>query len=250
MISALRLSGGETVIEIGAGHGELTGPLVRACAEKNCALVAVEKDKTLTAGYLYPLQEQHKNFAVVEGDILITLKSIDAVRNGLPYKLAGNLPYYITGNLLRRISGLPHKPVLSVLMVQKEVAERIAAAPPRMNRLGASVQFWAEPRIVLFLGKEDFAPAPDVDSAIIALAAKNSFGADPECYYRMVRILFAQPRKTILNNVAAGTGTSKKETLSALKSAGVGPELRPQNLAREDILALANLFPFPKNAAP
>jgi len=159
------------------------------------------------------------------------------------YKIVGNIPYYITGKLLRVVSELPHKPERVVLLIQKEVAERICAAPPDMNRLAASVQFWAQPSIVSFVSKKDFSPPPEVDSAVIVLSTKTAFATaiDPTLYYKTVRGVFAQPRKTIINNVAAMlSGVSKKEKIAEqLRSMGIDPEDRPQNLAVEQLITLA-----------
>ena len=87
-------------------------------------------------------------------------------------KIVGNIPYYITGKLLRIISELEHKPERTVLLIQKEVALRICATPPDMNRLAASVQFWADAEIIAHVPRNDFSPAPEVDSAVVVLNAK------------------------------------------------------------------------------
>ncbi|MEK9168289.1 MAG: rRNA adenine dimethyltransferase family protein, partial [Patescibacteria group bacterium] len=119
-------------------------------------------------------------------------------------KIIGNIPYYITGYLLRILGELENKPSLIVLTIQKEVAERVCAKVGKTNLLAASVQFWAKPEIVDFISKKDFKPMPKVDSAIIRLAIRVQPLATRENadkYYQFIRILFKQPRKTIVNNL-------------------------------------------------
>jgi len=241
---ALELREGDTVVEIGPGHGELTELLLTSA--KKIAVTAIEKDRNFIA----PLQEKfateptHGAFEVIEGDALKLLK-------GMPgnYKIAGNIPYYITGKLLRVLSELPQKPERTVLLVQREVAERICAKPPAMNRLAASVQFWAEPKIIGLVPKEQFSPPPKVDSAIVLLKtivpAKKMDEADR--YYAAVRALFAQPRKTILNNLSAvrdldGKKADKRKITEDLQHLSVSPLNRPQNLSITDLSAIAKTF--------
>lgn len=168
IIEALDLKDGDTVIEIGPGHGELTDGIMNY--ESGIRVIAIEKDKNLATS----LREKflhNKNIQIIQGDVLDVLSSI--IHNSSfiiqNYKIVGNIPYYITGYLLRILGELEEKPSLIVLTVQKEVAERVCAEPPRMNLLAASVQFWAKTEIVGYISKKDFQPAPEVDSAIIKL---------------------------------------------------------------------------------
>ncbi len=229
--------------------------------------MAIEKDENL-ATYLKKKFESDSNVEIIFGDALKILPSLIEncelkIEN---YKLVGNIPYYITGKLLRTISELPEKPEISVITIQKEVAERLAAKPPRMNRLAASVQFWANPEIAFIIPRTSFQPIPEVDSATIVLKTRNplplcgtSFkkgginspfskgstrrGRDfAEPYYKTVRAVFAQPRKTILNNLSDGMDISKKETIEKLEKIGIEANLRPQNLSVEDIIKIAEVF--------
>jgi 16S rRNA (adenine1518-N6/adenine1519-N6)-dimethyltransferase len=128
-------------------------------------------------------------------------------------------------------------------MVQKEVAERIVSAPPRMNRLSAAVQFWAEPRIVRTVGRKEFSPPPEVDSAVILLRSrKNISEKNAAAFYKTVRVVFAQPRKTILNNLKQGMeneGVPPEKAMDALNVCGIDAEARPQDLGLASIEALA-----------
>src|SRR3989344_5282020 len=126
IVSALELHGGDFVIEIGPGTGALTIPLAKKCAELNCQLVAIEKDPLLA-------RELSRKMSATRG--------------------------------VGTIGELEHKPALTVLMIQKEVAERLTAKPGKMNLLAAATQIWAEIKIIAKLKPNDFSPPPKVESA-------------------------------------------------------------------------------------
>lgn len=255
IVAAVAVVDGDHIIEIGPGHGELTMPIARAARGKKCEIICIEKDRIFIQNLeLLAIKEgrnQHTHITITEGDALKLLPEIVAT---LPreeqYKIVGNIPYYITGKLLRTISALEYKPRHTVLLIQKEVAERIHAMPPEMNRLAASVQFWADAKIIAQVPRNDFSPPPDVDSAVVILKTKikpspRPAGAHPPMddalYYRAVRTIFAQPRKTLLNNLLSTTkGSAGKDALAAqLKKIGVDPGARPQDLSVEQIITIA-----------
>ncbi|MBI4034242.1 MAG: ribosomal RNA small subunit methyltransferase A [Candidatus Brennerbacteria bacterium] len=240
--ASLDLKEGDVVVEIGAGHGELTRELI---AVPNVKVIAIEKDKSL----VLKLKENFKSpeLEIVEGDALKVLPSLIRnleleIRNS-SYKVAGNIPFYITGRLLRILGdlitgGILKYTTLMVFTVQKEVAERICAAPPKMNLLAASVQFWAKPEIIGSIPKKDFSPPPEVDAVIVKLTTKYQ-QLKTENYYKLIKILFRQPRKTVLNNLAAGLKSNKKEITEKLKKLKINPEDRAQNLSVDEILKLS-----------
>lgn len=253
IVSAIAPAEGGRVIEVGPGHGELTMPLMRAAKGNGGEVICIEKDRALAE------ELRTLGVNVVEGDALALLPGIVA-RSGAEakdYKIVGNIPYYITGKLLRTMSELDEKPTRAVLLVQEEVAERMCAAPPHMNRLAASVQFWAAPHIALRVPRRDFSPPPDVDSAVIVLDAVSGAAGrrapspvDAMLYYRAVRAVFAQPRKTLLNNLAAIDNAnggvdaaqkerSKRDIAAILKNIGVDPASRPQDLDVTTLIAIA-----------
>lgn len=246
IVETLDLKSDDTIIEIGPGHGELTEEL--RIQNLEFRVIAVEKDKKL-AENLKEKFAHDENIKIIEADILKILPQIPKsyVLNSKSYKIVGNIPYYITGHLLRIVSELKNKPSLIVLTVQKEVAERICAEPPKMNLLAASVQFWAEPKIIDYISKKDFRPQPKVDSAIIKLKSitvsmrphEKCYEIGAEEYYKLIKILFKQPRKTIVNNLE-GTGKSKNEIMEILEKLRINPGDRPQNLTIEQIKRLAN----------
>lgn len=242
IVAALELKNGDTIIEIGPGHGEITKELVSRIQKLEARIIAVEKDERLAEKLRDKMDTYGYSVDIVTGDALKVLPVITKSYNlkAKSYKIVGNIPYYITGFLLRTIGELKNKPKLTVLTIQKEVAERIVAKPPRMNLLAASVQFWAEPKIVGIIPKTDFSPQPKVDSAIIRLGARGKRQAtrdnkeETEKYYRLIKILFKQPRKTIINNLSQLL-TNKREIELKLQKIGIEASDRPQNLSIDTI---------------
>ncbi len=242
IVEALELKNGETIIEIGPGHGELT--MVIRYQTSNVKIVAIEKDKKLTP-FLKRKFVLDKNIKIVDGDALKILPELTKKLKDRNYKIAGNIPYYITGRLLRILSELKNKPSLTVLTTQKEVAQRICSQPPRMNLLAASVQFWAKPKIAGYISKKDFRPQPLVNSAIIKLITKNEpRGADN--YYQLIKTIFRHPRKTIKNNLAAAFGKlnaeKKNKFFEEFRGSGIDPTDRPQNLGIDDLLKIQSIL--------
>jgi 16S rRNA (adenine1518-N6/adenine1519-N6)-dimethyltransferase len=238
IIDALQPTAGDKIVEIGPGNGELTAPLAERCANIGCEILAIEKDAALADGLIQ--RKKWSNVRIVKGDALALLTELPETQKN-KYKIVGNIPYYLTGHLLRVISELGNRPERCVLMVQKEVAERIIARPPKMNRLAASVQFWAIPEIAEVVSRDNFIPKPKVDSAIVVFNAKSEkIPVEAEHYYATVRALFAQPRKTILNNLSAAYGEQKeKDKISrGLQNIGVNPGARPQDLSIQSIMGI------------
>ena len=171
------------------------------------------------------------------------------------YKIIGNIPFYVTGYLFRVLGELKNKPSLIVFFLQKEVAQRICAKPSKMNPphrqtmwgmnlLAASIQFWAEPEIIDYISKKDFKPEPKVDSAIIKLSPRTYADwtrTDAENYYKFIKILFKQPRKTIINNLRP-TINDLQQIKEKLKKLGINSNDRPQNLDIKQIKELSTLF--------
>ncbi|MDE2144508.1 MAG: ribosomal RNA small subunit methyltransferase A [Patescibacteria group bacterium] len=239
--ASLNIKEGDIIIEIGPGHGELTGHILKYGPEK---VIAIEKDKRLADNLRENLGLPNKSvdLAIVYGDALELLPEviIEEKLSHLGYKIAGNIPYYITGYLLRVISELKNKPALTSLIIQEEVALRIKAISPKTNLLSASVQFWAEPRILEKIDAKKFRPAPKVNSALLILETKRKpYGVSPEIYYPFIKRLFKQPRKTILNNLSAGlSALEREEVKKKLINLKTGPTSRPGTL---DILKIAEL---------
>lgn len=244
IIAAIDPRTGETIIEVGSGRGALTIPLAIVCARTGAKLIAVEKDERLANALRKNPALALDDVEIVHDDILMFLK------HAHPEKIVGNIPYYLTGYLLRAIGTLaldskvagPHR---AVFMVQKEVAERICAVPPRMNRLAASVQFWAESKILARVPRSDFSPPPEVDSVVIVLENRNGaerIAATAQQYDDAIRSIFAQPRKTLINNLVSG-GIERKIAADLLIRLDIPEKSRPQDLSVEKIAALAAAMP-------
>lgn len=243
IIQALDIQPNETVVEIGPGEGALTLPLAEACDKIGGRLIAIEKDRNLAGA----LPQKIKNVEVITGDALKELATPKSyILNSKSWKLVGNIPYYITGKLLRVIGELEQKPSLVVLMIQKEVAERLSAQPPSMNLLAAATQIWSKPEILLNLKPKDFNPPPEVDSSVIKLEIELKIKEKKtlEAYYRLIKVAFKQPRKTLLNNLSTGLEMPKEKILEIVKKCGLTGEERAQNLSLNDLQKLLTFLPF------
>ncbi len=235
IIAALNLRGGETVIEIGPGKGALTFPILHECNRIGAKLIAIEKDRELAV----ELFKSEKDLKIELGDALKILPTLTAnLRN---FKIIGNIPYYITGKLLRTISELENKPELTVLMIQKEVAERACAGHGEMNLLSAATQIWSEPEILFSLSPEDFDPEPKVRSAVIRLNTRKNRPdkEESEKYYSIIHVIFKQPRKTLYNNLRDGLEFPPESIKKTLEDLKIDLKSRPQNLSIDQILALS-----------
>lgn len=187
----------DIVLEIGAGLGTLTIPL----AKKVKKVIAIEKDKELARILKNELKNKNiKNVKIIDGDILkLTTNDLQLTTN---YKVVANLPYYITSPVIRKFLEEKNPPKLMVLTLQKEVAERICAKPPKMNILAISVQLYSIPKIVKIIKKEKFWPKPKVDGAIIKIKRKKKIpNIDIELFFKIVKAGFSSPRKKLKNNL-------------------------------------------------
>lgn len=242
-LAALKPSAGEYIVEIGPGKGALTRPLLALCREENASYVGIEKDPVL-AQEISP-EIVSGGMTLIEGDALRELPQLVErfAKEGRSYRLIGNIPYYITGFLLRVISECAYKPKSSLFLIQKEVADRICAGRGAANLLSASVQVWAEPRILCTVPASDFDPPPQVTSAVIELVTlQQSRARDLEAYYAMMRSCFKQPRKTLLNNLVE-SGSEKAVIMKVLQDYSWPATMRPQDLSPEDIARLADGLP-------
>jgi len=224
----------KTIIEIGPGHGELTSELLKNNPKSE--IISLERDEKLAEAFTKKFSDT--NASLYLGDALETLSKVVDTKTKGDYVVIGNIPYYITGFLFRVLGELKNKPKKIVLLIQNEVAERVVANPPEMNRLAASVQFWGKPEIILTVPSGAFSPPPKVHSAVITITPeKKKPSISEEKYYATVRLLFAQPRKTVLNNLS--TNLSKEKAAELLKKLSISPQSRPQNLNIQEIIEIA-----------
>ncbi|MEJ2551399.1 MAG: 16S rRNA (adenine(1518)-N(6)/adenine(1519)-N(6))-dimethyltransferase RsmA [Anaerolineales bacterium] len=235
VITAAQLTGGETVLEIGAGVGSLTWRLAHHCAR----VVAVEIDERLIPALEYALSFE-SNVEIVAGDILEM--DVDEVLGNGPYSVVANIPYYITSALIRRLMESRRRPECLVLSVQKEVAERIVAGPGEMSLLALSVQVYGEPELRGRIPASAFYPQPKVDSAVLRIAGYPSPRVPQaliEPLFVLARAGFGQKRKQLHNALAKNLGKPNETVLEWLSAAGVRPEQRAQELSIDNWLDLA-----------
>lgn len=249
IITALELREGDVVVEIGPGRGALTFPLLRHAAEQQCKkVILVERDKKLADAIAEKTMDAVIPVKIVMGDAIQILPKLIAKENTEHLKIVGNIPYYITGKLLRVLSELPEAPARTVLTIQREVAERLTRTAPRFNLLAAITQWWAEPEIIALVPPGDFSPPPNVESAVVRFLPRTQVRAGrAAAYYRLAKIAFRQPRKTLVNNLRAGLPTGqagviqpRDRILAAIEKIPLSANARPQDLSVESLTVLAD----------
>lgn len=233
IVAAAELSAGDTVIEVGPGLGVLTYELVQHAGR----VIAIELDKRL-AERLRTEFAMTAHLEVVQGDALRVQPAEllgDATR---PYKVVANLPYQITSAIIRHYLEITPPPSLLVIMVQREVAERIVARPPDMSVLAHSVQYYAEAEIVARVPAASFVPAPKVDSAVLRLRRRAQPAVDvPDvnAFFRTIKAGFLQARKKLGNALPSGLAgmgvkVEKEALVGLLNAAGIDPARRAETL--------------------
>lgn len=228
----------ETILEVGAGVGTLTFNL----AKKVKKVIAIEKDQRLCQ-ILRETLKNLKNVEILQGDILKLLNSQLQLK-ARDYKVVANLPFYLTAPVIRKFLESPSPPKEMILTVQKEVAQRICAKPPKINLLALSIQFYATPKIINYISKKSFWPSPKVDSALIKLKTKKKFKNEnaKRIFFLLVKAGFSHPRKKLINNLSQTLGVEKKKILKWLKNAKLKEDIRAESLGLEDWFSLVNFF--------
>lgn len=239
--AAADLSAADEVLEVGPGLGALTRQLAQAAGR----IVAVELDGRLLPILRYEL-EPFANVELVQADIL----SFDpAAQFGAPYVMVANVPYYITGAILRHLLESRPRPRRMVMTVQREVADRLTAAPPNMSLLAVSVQYYGRVRQVGAVKAGAFWPRPEVDSAVIRVdvderhlgegAGGQGSRGDEEAFFRVVRAGFGEKRKQLKNNLRR-LGLDDTAIAAALEAAGVDGKRRAETLSVGEWTLLSN----------
>lgn len=235
IVDLLETKDGETIVEIGPGKGALTKYL--AC--EPIKLIAVEYDEAV-------IPNLEREFAGAE---LINQDFLEFNLNNLPdgYKIVGNIPYYITGKIIEKCLNAQNKPSLIVLLVQKEVAERIAAKPGEMSILGVMSQFYADVELGPIATADKFDPPPKVDSQVVILRPFAA-GAAPardvgeKDFVRVVKAGFSAKRKKLHTALAGGLNISVDGAKKILHSADIDSNLRAQELSIEEWLKLTRIY--------
>lgn len=217
----------DTVLEIGPGLGTLTSELLRRSKE----VVAVEFDKDLARKL--PGQFPGKNLVVHNQDILQF--NLDTLPAG--YVVVANVPYYITSKIVEKLITAKNKPRAAVLLVQKEVAERIAAKAGDMSLLALSAQIYATAEVGIEVPREYFTPPPKVDSQVVILTTRDQpliSEADEKAFWRVARAGFSAKRKKLRSSISAGLAIDKPVAEKLLNEASISPDARAEDLSIDD----------------
>jgi len=241
IVAAADIQSTDTIVEIGPGLGVLTAELSKRAGK----VIAIEKDDILAQVLNDEIRmrndEQMSNVEILNQDALEFDPESYKLKAG-SYKLVANIPYNITSLIIRKFLEEENKPEIIVLLVQKEVAERIIAKPGDMSLLAVSVQFYAKVEIVAIVPKESFFPTPKVDAAIIKLVSKSDSKqvskTEEKDFFRIVKFGFAAKRKTLENNLSAGMHIKKDDARDIIKKAGFAPNIRAEGLSVLDWLKL------------
>lgn len=239
IVEAAQLSPEDTVLEVGPGIGTLTQGL----AESGASVVAVELDKRLLP-VLDTTLAGYDNVRIVNGDILqVDIMSIVGEKQ---FKVCANLPYYITTPIIFALLEKRLPMECLVAMVQKEVAERMAAKPGGKDygALSVAIQYYTEPEIAFLVPPSSFIPAPAVDSAVIVCRRRQEPPVrvcDEELFFRVVKAAFSLRRK-MLSNSLKSMGITSEQCTKWLLLAGIDGKRRAETLNLDDFAALTNSF--------
>ncbi len=235
IVDAAALRQDDTVLEIGAGKGALTALLARRAKK----VVAVEIDASVLP-VLRDTLRGLENVEIVHADILG--QALDTLV-AAPFQVVANLPYYITSAVLRHVLEGTPRPTRLVVTVQRQVAQRIVAAPGKMSLLAVSVQFYGTPRIVARIPPGAFRPIPKVHSAVVRIDCFESLPweqVDEKTFFGVVRAGFAQRRKQLHNALAGGLALSAQQVHAALAAAHIEARRRAQSLSIAEWVTLSN----------
>lgn len=237
---------GDFVLEIGPGLGTLTSSLLKF-AGKNGRILSVEFDENLAKKL--PAQFPGKNLEIINADFL----DFDLSKLPKNYKVAANVPYYITSKIVEKLLTSENKPSVAALLVQKEVAERMAAKAGELSILAIASQIYAEVSLGILVPREFFTPPPKVDSQVVVLKSREHnlieiFNSKNNCevsereFFRIVKVGFAAKRKKIAKSLSANLAISKERTAKILEKCEIPPDLRAQDLNIEEWLKISKVF--------
>ena len=239
IVAGAGIGPGDKIIEVGPGIGTLT----REMASRAQNLMAVEIDKNLIP-ILEDTLGDYDNVNIIKADIR---GLIDENLGGGPVKLVANLPYYITTPIIMRFLEENINVTDIVVMVQKEVAERMNAQPggKDFGALSVAVQYYCDTEIVAKVPRHLFVPQPNVDSIVIALRVRpeRKYKVDDEdLYFKVVKAAFGQRRKTLLNSISSMGNLAKDQVKEALDEAGIDPKRRGETLSLDEFAILSNVI--------
>lgn len=224
---AAELIRGELVLEIGPGHGVLTDELI----ERGVRVQALEFDAEL-ARELAGRYSGRPDVSIQEGDI----RRFNFSAMGGDYKIVANIPYYLTSHLIRQLTELAEKPQRVVLLIQKEVAERVVAVDGKMSLLSCIAQLHFDASLGIVVPAASFTPPPKVDSQVLILQARKKplYAVDERVLVRLMKAGFSGKRKTLRNALHGGLRIEKPAIETLLDSASIDPDARAERLTLED----------------
>lgn len=225
----------DIVLEVGPGLGTLTSILLGRAKK----VISVEFDEDLARKL--PGQFPGKNLKVVHSDIL----AYDTRELPASYKVVANVPYYITSKIIQKFMTDANKPSVVTLLIQKEVAERVAARPGDMSILAVSAQLYADVRLGDIVPAELFTPPPKVDSQVVTLRTRPlelPAGVDEKLFFRVVKAGFSAKRKKLRSSLSGGLAVPKADVENLLVSADISPESRAEDLSVDEWKRLAENY--------
>lgn len=237
IIQSADLSNQEIILEIGPGLGCLT----QALAQKAKKVIAIEKDRRMLE-ILRESLEEYKNIELIEEDILKFSTSDLQFSN--KYKVVANLPYNIALPVIRKFIESNNPPQSMILMIQKEVAQKICSQKSSLPKI--AVCLFSNPEILFFVPKELFFPVPKVDGAVIKISEiqKNTSLLNKQLFFKIVKAGFGHPRKTILNNLSSELNIPKEKTAKWLEKTNISCLKRPEAINLQEWINLVDGFDF------
>ena len=232
IVDMAEVSALDTILEIGPGPGTLTDVLLYRAAR----VVAVEFDASLAAELSERLAHESR-LEVYNEDI----RRYDLTKLPKGYKVVANIPYYLSSYLVRLLSMTKNPPETVVLLIQQEVAQRLAAKPGKLSLLGVTAQSFWDIELGLVVAPEMFFPPPKVNSQVVKLSRKRHPAFDPTMerdFLQAVRIGFSQKRKTLINGLSGGYHIQKTDAKAIVESIGLAASVRPQELSVLDWVKL------------
>lgn len=243
IIETASLQKEDIVLEVGPGKGSLTEKLL----EKSGSVIAIEKDNRLIEFLQEKFAEELKSgkLTLIHNDILdIDIETLN-LNN---YKIVANIPYYITGKLIRKFLSSDFQPSQMILMLQKEVAQRITSTDktkkskkkPKESILSLSIKVYANPKYIKTIPAKYFSPQPKVDSAILLIdniSTKYFEKINEEKFFNLIHQAFSSKRKMLLNNISL---IPKKELIKILEDLNISTKIRAEDLSLEDWRNLYN----------
>lgn len=239
IVSDAGVTAEDTVVEIGAGAGTLTAKLAGAAGR----VIAFEIDENLRKP-LAAVLGQFGNVETVFGDVMdFSMEEIENMAGG-PYKVVANLPYYITTPVIMKFIEQSRRMTSMTVMVQKEVAERLAAKPAtkEYGRITVAADFFGGAVYKRTVPRSMFYPAPNVDSAVVRIDRNKRFDADGELFRKVVKSAFAMRRKILSTCLASGLGIGKEKAAALIEMSGHSPSVRGETLSAEDFAVLTNVI--------